>query len=68
MSFGESARLSHERPIGDGGSTVSHIARFEKVCRLIRLLHFNPTITINKRVHRLRLIVTVITLQMDGCD
>ena len=46
-SLGESVRLSRERPIGDGASTVSHIARFEETCRLIRPLDFNPTIAIN---------------------
>ena len=49
MSFGESAQLSRERPIGDGASTVSHDARFEVTRRLIRPLDFNPTITINRR-------------------
>ena len=37
-SFSESARLSHERPIGDGASTVSHVACFEEARRLILYL------------------------------
>ena len=52
VSFGESVRLSRERPIGDGAPIVSHVVRFEDKPRLIHPLDLHPTITINRKVHR----------------
>ena len=48
-SFGELTRLSHERLIGDGVSTVSHVVCFEETRHLIRPLGFNPTVAINRK-------------------
>ena len=64
----ESMRLSRERPIFDGASTVSHVARSMRSVALIRPLDLHPMITINRGVHRSRLIVTVITPLMDRRD
>ena len=45
--LGKSVQLSHERLIGDGASTVSHVARFEETHCLIRPIDFNMTIALN---------------------
>ena len=45
----ESSRLSRERPIDGGAPTVSHVVRFEEMCRLIHPLDLNLTIVINQR-------------------
>ena len=61
-------RMQRIRPIADGASTVSHVAHFEVERHLIHPLDLHQAITINRNVHRSRLISTVITRLMDGCD
>ena len=67
-SFDESTRLSRVHSIGDGVSTVSHVAHVKRCLNLIHPLDLYPTIAISWWVHRSRLISTVIILEMDGGD
>ena len=67
-SFGESVRLSRERPITNRASRCVHVARVKRFVDSSHPLDLHLTISINRGVHRSRLIMTVITPQMDCQD
>ena len=64
----ELTRLNCERSIDNGASGYVHVAHFEEMRRFDCPSDLHRAVTISRKVHRSRLIVTVITPLMDGRD